>query len=141
MANFEEAHKKFMTTQGKSGLHISEDENSKAVLCSNCFQDEGLKLDSYIIGIDNKTKCPNCSSENGHKLTKELVQKLVYRFFVRGTIEKCEYGGFPLIQFNEQHFKNSDIDVSPWLSEDIKLIEKEGVLEVISNRQLRQTTV
>jgi hypothetical protein len=126
MANFEEAHKKFMTTQGIATQHISENENSNLVLCSDCFQDEGLKLDSFIIGIGDKTKCPNCSSENGHKLTKELVQKLVYRFFVRGTIEKCEYGGFPLIQFNEQHYNNSDIDVSPWLTEDVKLIEKAG---------------
>lgn len=126
MTNFEEAHKKLIAIQGKADQLISENENSDVVLCSNCFRDEGLKLDSCIIGIDDKTKCPTCSSENGHKLTKELVQKLVYRFFVRGTIEKCEYGGFPLIQFNEQHFNNSDINVSPWLSEDVKLIEKAG---------------
>jgi len=126
MAKFEEAHEKYIATQGKAAQHISESDNAKVVLCSDCFQDEGLKLDSYAIGIEDKTKCPNCVSKNGHKLTKELLQQLVYRFFVRGTIEKCEYGGFPLIQFNEQHFNNSDIDVSPWLSEDVKLIEKAG---------------
>lgn len=118
--------KKFMATQGKAIQHIFENENSNIVLCSDCFQDEGLRLDSFFIGIDDKTRCPNCSSENGYKLTKELVRKLCYRFFVLGTIEKCEYGGFPLIQFNEEHYDNSDIDVSPWLARDVKLIEKAG---------------
>ncbi len=126
MANFEEAHKKFIATQGKAAQHISDNEDSSILLCSDCFHDEGMRLDSFVIGIDDKTKCPMCGSENGHKLTKELVQKLCYRFFVRGTIEKCEYGGFPLIQFNEQHYNNSDIDVSHWLGEDVKLIEKAG---------------
>ena len=115
-----------MATQGKAAQHISDSENSNILLCSNCFRDEGLRLDSFIIGIDDKTKCRNCSSESGHKLTKELIQKLCSRFFVRGTIERCEYGGSPLIQFNEQHYSNSDIDVSPWLNEDVKLIEKAG---------------
>jgi RES domain len=126
MANFEKAHKKIMVTQGKTPHHISDNENTSILLCSNCFYDEGLRLDSFAIGIDDKTKCPMCGSESGHKLTKELVQKLCYQFFVRGTIEKFEYGGFPLIQFNEQHYNNSDIDVSPWLGEDVKLIEKAG---------------
>ncbi|MGN6603619.1 MAG: hypothetical protein ACTHK8_14290 [Ginsengibacter sp.] len=126
MANFEEAHKKFMATQGQSPQSLSEDNNSNYILCSDCFQDEGLKLDSFIIGKEEKTKCPSCGSEKGHKLNKELVQKLCYRFFVRGTVEKCEYGGFPLIQFNEQHYKKSAIDVSPWLVNDVKLIESAG---------------
>lgn len=126
MVNFEEAHKKYISTQGAVVQHTLKNENPNIVLCSECFQDEGLKLDSFVIGIEDKTKCPNCNSENGHKLTKELVQKLCYRFFVRGTIEKCEYGGFPLIQFNTQRYQMSDIDVSPWLTADVKLIEKAG---------------
>ena len=57
-------------------------------------------------------------------MSKELVKKLCYRFFVQGTIQKCEYGGSPLIQFNEQNFNKSKIDVSPWLIDDVKLIEQ-----------------
>lgn len=117
-----------LTLSMKKENHNNSQKNnkSKALLCSNCFQDEGLKIDASRIGSRDNDICPNCKSQNGKKLTKDLIQKLCYIFFVRGTIQRFEYGGFPLIQFNEQHFNNSDIDVSPWLSEDVKLIEKAG---------------
>ena len=44
MANFEEAHKKFITSQGQGGSHISDSEDSSELLCSECFHDEGMKL-------------------------------------------------------------------------------------------------
>lgn len=99
-------------------------ETEEYKICSNCFKDEGLKLDAKQIGIDNNDKCNNCNSTEGFKLTKDLVQSLCYRFFVRGTIQRFDYGGCPLIQMNEQHFEQSDIDVSPWLIDDVKLIER-----------------
>jgi hypothetical protein len=94
------------------------------LICSNCFTDEGLRLDSIRIGIMNDEECPNCKSKNGSKLTKYLVTALCYVFFLRGTIYKCKYGGFPLIEFNKQHFNLSEIDISPWLENDVKLIER-----------------
>lgn len=100
--------------------------NDKYLVCSNCFKDEGLRIDAFQIGIDNNEMCCNCGSSDGHKLTKSLVRTLCYRFFVRGTIHRTDFGGFPLIQMNEQHFKNTDIDVSPWLLDDVKLIENTG---------------
>jgi len=45
---------------------------------------------------------------------------------VLGTIHKCDYGGAPLIQFNEQRYNQSDIDVPSQLADDVKLIEKAG---------------
>ena len=104
------------------------DDNSKQefIICSNCFKDEGLKIDAKQIGIKNDEPCKECKSKEGAKLTKDLTRDLCYRFFVRGTIEKCEYGGFPLIEMNEQYFNQSDIDVSPWLINDVKTIEKAG---------------
>ncbi|MDN3674344.1 RES family NAD+ phosphorylase [Flavobacterium branchiarum] len=104
------------------------DDNRKEefLICSNCFKDEGLKIDAKQIGIENDEPCKKCKSEEGAKLTKDLTRDLCYRFFVRGTIEKCEYGGFPLIEMNEQHYNRSDIDVSPWLIDDVKVIEKAG---------------
>lgn len=98
-------------------------DKEKIDLCSNCFTDEGLKIDAYRIGIKRKSICPNCKSKLGNKLTKKLIEDLCYRFFVRGTIHRFEYGGFPLIQFNEYNFNQSSIDVSPWLENDVKLIE------------------
>ncbi|MDA9554917.1 RES family NAD+ phosphorylase [Pelobium sp.] len=126
MADFEKAFKQVIGKQGGNHHGDEQGKDSEVLLCSDCFQDEGLKIDAYTIGISNNNKCPNCKSEQGHKLTKDLVQNLCYRFFVRGTIQRFEYGGCPLIQFNEQHFNQSDIDLSPWLKNDVKLLEQAG---------------
>ena len=56
---------------------------SEIVLCSNCFNDQGLRLNAFNIGIDKKSLCPQCKTENGRKLDKELVTKFAYKFFVR----------------------------------------------------------
>lgn len=95
---------------------------SEVILCSNCFNDQGLRLTALNIGIDKNGLCPQCKTENGRKLTKELVMKLAYRFFVRGTVHRTYFGGAPMIQFNEQQYKNSSIHVPKWLEDDIKLI-------------------
>ncbi|UCS92442.1 RES family NAD+ phosphorylase [Echinicola marina] len=101
-------------------------EEGNLILCSDCFHDEGLRLDAYKIGIHKDIKCQNCSSSNGRKLTRQIVRELCYRFFVRGTIERFDYGGFPLVQMNEERYNDTDIKVSKWLSEDVKLIEQAG---------------
>jgi hypothetical protein len=87
----------------------------KILICSDCFKDEGLKLDAFKIGIANSQICKNCKSKKGNKLTKELVLALCDRFFVRGSIRKCDFGGYPVIMYNNHHYNNSDIDLSPWL--------------------------
>jgi len=96
---------------------------TKVVLCSNCFKDQGLRLTAFNVGIDKKGLCPQCKTENGRKLNKDLVITLAYRFFVRSTFQRTYFGGSPMIQFNKQQYKNSSIDVPKWLKDDIKLIE------------------
>jgi hypothetical protein len=125
MASFELAYQKLKKTQGLYPYFsdINRDDGD-LVLCSKCFHDEGLRLDAFQIGIENGSKCPNCSSEHGKKLTKQIVRELCYRFFVRGTIERFDYGGFPLVQMNEERYRNSELKVSSWLSNDVKLIEQ-----------------
>jgi len=91
------------------------------LICSDCFRDEGLKLDAKHIGIENTEKCVNCNSDKGHKLNFNLIRELCYRFFTRGTIYKTKYGGCPLIIFNDK-FEDTKIDFSPWLEDDIKLL-------------------
>jgi len=111
----------------QEGGSIQYDEaNLYTVLCSDCFKDEGLKIDAYRIGIEDDLECPNCSSATGHKLNLKILNDLCYRFFVRGTNRKTPYGGSPLIQFNEYFFNKTEIDISPWLKEDVKLIERIG---------------
>lgn len=127
MANFELAFQKIKKTQGLYPYFSDINRNyGDLVLCSDCFYDEGLRLDAFQIGIENVAKCPNCSSEHGKKLTKQIVRELCYRFFVRGTIERFDYGGFPLVQMNEERFNDSELKVSSWLNDDVKLIEQIG---------------
>jgi len=127
MASFEIAFQHMLRGQGMyQKFFEKEDAPGEHLLCSSCFNDEGLRLDSIAIGIDDKIKCINCGREDGKKLTKSLIRHLCYRFFVRGTIERFEFGGFPLIQMNELRFNDSDIHVSPWLEQDVKLIEQAG---------------
>lgn len=91
------------------------------ILCSNCFNDHGLRLDSFKIGVKNDSICPNCSSTDGRKLNKELVASLAHCFFVRGSLHRTKYGGAPTIQFNEH--QKSSISVPSWLESDVRLIE------------------
>ena len=94
------------------------------LLCSNCFQDEGLKLDAIKIGLDIDVPCPNCKTKTGKKLNKNLTLHLAHRFFVVGTLHKYDFGAAPRIQFNHYQYKKTSIDFNVWLNEDIKLIEE-----------------
>lgn len=97
---------------------------TQTLLCSDCFVDEGLRIDAFKHGIEQEGACPACKSLNGRKLTKDHIKALAWRFFVNGTMISGEYGGAPAIQFNEFHYGKSDILPSPWLVTDIKLIEQ-----------------
>lgn len=97
--------------------------DNQPLLCSNCFVDEGLRIDAFKYGLEQEGDCPNCNSLSGRKLTKELIEKLAWCFFVSGTTIRTEYGAAPVIQFNEHHYGKSDISPSQWLKKDIKLIE------------------
>jgi hypothetical protein len=74
-------------------------------------------------GIEQQGECPACKSMEGRKLTKKHIESLAWRFFVSGTTIRCEYGAAPVIQFNEHHYGKSNVSPSPWLKNDIKLIE------------------
>jgi hypothetical protein len=64
-------------------------------LCSDCFQDRGLHLDAKQIGVADDSTCPSCGSSTGRKLNPELIKELAYRFFVRGTLNRRDYGAAP----------------------------------------------
>ncbi|UBZ13492.1 RES family NAD+ phosphorylase [Flagellimonas marinaquae] len=96
--------------------------NNNEGLCSECFEDQGLKLMSEKIGVRNPDICTNCLQTNGFKLNLEQLETLAYRFFVIGSIYKPIYGATPLIQFNQQ--QKTDIKLSESLNKDIKLFEK-----------------
>jgi hypothetical protein len=95
-------------------------------LCSNCFQDQGLRLDADRIGIEDSSACINCGEIGGRKLNRRLICHLSYRFFVWGTFLRSEYGGAPIVQFNEH--QTTSIKTSIWFESDLRLIER--VLDV-----------
>lgn len=95
----------------------------KIILCSDCFKDEGLRLDSYKSGIISDETCPNCSSNTGKKLTSTLINKLAHRFFVRGTTYKEGYGAAPIIQFNQLN-EGDELDITNDLKDDVQLFKK-----------------
>lgn len=96
------------------------------LLCSNCFVDEGLRIDSWKHGVEQEGECPNCKSPDGKKLTREHVLGIAHRFFVSGTTIRFDYGAAPRVQCNEHHYGTSDISPSAWLKNDVKLIEDAG---------------
>ncbi|MCK9207960.1 MAG: RES family NAD+ phosphorylase [Salinivirgaceae bacterium] len=91
-------------------------------ICSNCFNDEGLKLDAEKLGIEDNGLCLNCNSNDGKKLDLKSIETLAHKFFVKGTLFRTEYGGAPLIQFNDK--QKTSVKFSDWLQNDIKLFEK-----------------
>lgn len=107
-------------------MAMSEQSPIEPVLCSKCFINEGLKLDAGRIGIDQEGVCPHCGSTDGRKLDKELVKRLAFRFFVRGTYHRTTYGGAPVVQMNEHHYGKTDINAPDSLKADIALLEEGG---------------
>lgn len=100
----------------------SDDDSGVPLLCSDCFHDEGLRLSSVRIGQRDMSKCPNCGSQRGMKLSRKAIAALARQFFVRGTIRRFEYGASPAVQFNKH--RTTSIDVTPWLGPDLRLIER-----------------
>lgn len=92
------------------------------VACSCCFSDHGLQLDAEQLGEKTAFPCPNCGAAEGHKLDAEQLEQLAYRFFVWGSFWRTEYGGAPLIQFNDR--QTTSIVPSPRLKADIAIFEQ-----------------
>src|SRR5580765_5406799 len=95
---------------------------SDAVLCSNCFRDEGLRLDSLRHGTKSDSPCVHCGSTEGSKLTKNLTGQIAHRFFVRGTTHRVDFGAAPVVAMNEH--QKTTIKAAPWFEQDIRLLEK-----------------
>lgn len=93
----------------------------KHLICSECFKDEGLKIDARKIGAYNGKPCRNCNKKDGAKLTVKSIIHLAHRFFVKGTSWKVEYGAAPLIQFND--LQKTSINFKEPLKSDVVLIE------------------
>ena len=99
---------------------------AKPLLCSNCLKDVGLRFDAVAAGIVCALPCPRCGSKTGKPLTKYLVDYLIFRFFVRGSVVRHRYGSAPWLQYNTQHFRAGDYQPPPWLQSDLQLLSETG---------------
>ena len=116
---------------------------SERLLCSNCFRDMGLRLDAQTTGIENDDPCPRCGETAGKKLDKKLVEALAYRFFVRGSIHRVDYGGAPVIHIlpiGEETELRIDISHGGANVVDIRLPPRPGELTTRNNRVIAAVT-
>ena len=75
----------------------------KAVLCSQRFTSQGLRLDALRFSLADTNVFPNCGSTSGAKLTKVDLSGLD---LVWGTMVRLDYGGAPIIQVNGVRFES-----------------------------------
>ena len=54
-------------------------------LCSDCFKDNGLRLEAKRIGKEHTNLCPNCGSSSGYTLDNDCLHELQIQFFSRAT--------------------------------------------------------
>lgn len=95
-----------------------------SLLCSACFQDQGLRLDAERLGQTDETPCPHCGSTIGRKIDREGLEWLAERFFVHGTLQRPLYGGYPALKFNEQRYPENEVQFPEWLRDDADLISE-----------------
>jgi hypothetical protein len=90
-------------------------------LCSDCFQDPGLRMDAERFGLEADGVCSSCGSTTGRKLDKQRIASVASSFFVWGTMSRSDYGAAPVVQFNEH--QTTSITAPPWLEQDLRRIE------------------
>ncbi|MDP3077101.1 RES family NAD+ phosphorylase [Bradyrhizobium sp.] len=61
---------------------------SRFPLCSDCFNDVGLRLEAKRIGTQQASACPNCKSTDGYALDSDGLHELQVQFFSRATAPK-----------------------------------------------------
>lgn len=98
---------------------------NKYIICSECFNDAGLKNEAKKIGIKNNSICPNCGNQKGYKLDIELLDNLCHKFFVLNNSYKSTYGGSYYIKYNNSHYNNDDdIIFAKKLNNDVEIFRQ-----------------
>ncbi len=80
---------------------VSEPDDGPPLLCSECFRDVGLRLEAARVGMASRQPCLNCGSSSGALLDEGRIRWVAHRFFVLGSLTKADYGGAPVIEFND----------------------------------------
>lgn len=123
-SRFEQALSKHLFHEG--GIELLPEESlddTTVVACSECFGNEGLRLDAAAVGKEDSSVCHRCGTIGGAKLTKYSLAVLAQSFFVKGFLHRTEFGLAPLIKFNDK--RGTDIGTLPgWPSSDAALFEE-----------------
>lgn len=91
-------------------------------ICSNCFKSEGLILTSIKYGKSSNSICKNCGYKDSYELNKDSLLEIAHEYFVNGSFYNTEYGGSPLIKYNEHN--ETDVSFGKYLKDDIKIFEQ-----------------
>lgn len=98
------------------------------MLCSECFKNEGLKLEAQQIGSDDNSICKNCTSSTGKKLTDEQLHLLMQRFFVHGSVPQ-NVGGYASVYRWSDNREMESVTFRSALQLDYELIrERTGLV-------------
>lgn len=79
-------------------------------------------MDAERLGKSDTRPCPNCGNRSGKKLNRLDLQHLAHRYFVVGSLQRADYGGAPVLEFND--LRTSDIDEGKRHSRDAALISR-----------------
>jgi hypothetical protein len=96
----------------------------KSILCSDCFEDEGLRLEAERIGRMTKGRCPNCDSLVGLSLDKSNLEELREQFFSRSTASHQYQVGVAIFGItNDDRSEDEEIKMRPETERDWLLIK------------------
>jgi hypothetical protein len=116
------------------------------VFCSNCFRNEGLRIEAEKLGRQQESPCPVCSSTSGKKIDGDLLWELCHRFFDYGSRSiyyPPVYRIFP--PSTVSRFKENQVKFDASLSDDIARIKQSADIGFRYNapnvRRMRYTSV
>lgn len=68
------------------------------IICSDCFKNEGLRIEAERLGIKSDRPCSHCGSTEGAKFSTGTLETLLRNFFVAGSVPPNVGGFAPLYE-------------------------------------------
>jgi hypothetical protein len=95
------------------------------VICSDCFHNEGLRLEAEKVGEKSAEVCPHCKSSSGRKIKQgESARLLMQNFFMHGSVPQ-DIGGWAPVYWWTDDIKRDDTAFDRTLLDDYFLIKSE----------------
>ena len=93
------------------------------MVCCNCLENEGLRIEAVKLGSKQDIECPNCKSSPCVKLSKEIVEELFRKFFLHGTRGISPYHP-PIYRIVEADYSSDTVELDDSLKNDYDLLSK-----------------